>query len=242
MAPENAGQPCSKSKVVPPCVYSVNAFGGETIRAFAESPEFFETASRKEWPLPPATVCLWPYEWMYGEDVKRPNGTFDYVKRLENARTFFGQVEPGRSLVFYYANYSNPLNQADERRYVLVGMSRVKKVGEIRFFDDCSPKDREKYAGGFIWQCDVTSHYPDEGFRLPYHVYLDRPEVLEQIAFFPDNPRLFKYATREVSVRTRSSVCYRRTGQRMACFVDSQMSYPTRTYYPNSSPVTGRTT
>jgi exodeoxyribonuclease V alpha subunit len=75
----------------------------------------------------------------------------------------------------------------------------VKKVGDIRFFDDCSPKDQEKYAGGFIWQCDVTSHYPDEGFRLPYHVYLERPEVLEQFAFHPDNPRLFKYATREIS-------------------------------------------
>jgi len=199
MLPENAGQPCMKAKIIPPCMYSANAFGREAIQAYAETPEFFEEHSRREWQLPPATVCLWPYEWMYGDDVKRPNGTFDYDKRLENARTFFGQVENDHSLIFYYANYSNPLNQADERRYVLVGMSRVKKVGDIQFFDGCSPKDQEKYAGGFIWQCDVTSHYPDEGLRLPYHVYLDRPDVLDQFVFFPDNPRLFKFATREVS-------------------------------------------
>lgn len=199
MAPDTAGQPCSKAKLIPPCMYSVNAFGRDTIRAFSESPEFYDKPSRQEWRLAPATVCLWPYEWMYGDDVKRENGTFDYGIRLENARTFFGQIEPDKSLIFYYANYSNPLNQADEQRYVIVGVSRVKKVGDIRFFDDCSPKDQEKYAGGFIWQCDVTSHYPDEGFRLPYHVYLDRPEVLEQFAFHPDNPRLFKYATREIS-------------------------------------------
>ncbi len=199
MLPQNAGQPCSKAKDIPPCMYSVNAFGKEAIRAYSESPEFFEKPSREDWQLAPATVCLWPYEWMYGDDVKRENGTFDYTVRLANARKFFAQIEPAKSLIFYYANYSNPLNQADERRYVLVGLSRVKKVGEIRFFDDCSPKDQEKYAGGFIWQCDVTSHYPDEGLRLPYHLYLDRPEVLDRFAFFPDNPRLFKYATREVS-------------------------------------------
>ena len=199
MAPENAGKPCSKAKIIPPCMYSANAFGRDTIRAYAETPAFFESSSRKEWPLPPATVCLWPYEWMYGDDVKSESGTFDYAKRLENARQFFAQVEPNKSLIFYYANYSNPLNQADEQRYVVVGVSRVKNVGGIRFYDNCTPKDLEKYAGGFIWQCDVTSHYPDQGFRLPYHLYLERPEILEQFAFFPDNPRLFKYATREVS-------------------------------------------
>src|SRR3954453_10275421 len=40
MPPANAGQPCSKAMIIPPCMYSVNAFGGETIRAYAESPEF----------------------------------------------------------------------------------------------------------------------------------------------------------------------------------------------------------
>src|SRR5262249_27023004 len=114
-------------------------------------------------------------------------------------RNYFAQFEPSKSLIFYYSNYSNPLNLADERRYAVVGISRIRKIEKIRFFDDCSDAVREKFAGGFIWQCDIGSHYPDQGLRLPYHLYLDKPEVLSQFAFYPDNPRLFKYGTREVT-------------------------------------------
>ena len=51
-------------------------------------------------------------------------------------------------------------------------MSRIKKIAYIRFFEGCSDRVRERYAGGFIWQSDVTSSYPDQGFRLPCHLYL----------------------------------------------------------------------
>ena len=149
--------------------------------------------------MPPATVCVWPYEWMYGDDVKEAGGGYDYHQRLQNARDYFAKFEKDKSLIFYYGNYSNPLNLADERRYAVVGMSRIKNVADIRFFEDCSERVRDRYAGGFIWQCDVTSHYPDQGFRLPYHLYLDKPDILNQFAFFPENPRLFKYGTREIS-------------------------------------------
>ena len=33
--------------------------------------------------------------------------------------------------IVYYANYSNPLNQEDDRRYAIVGLSRIKKVADI---------------------------------------------------------------------------------------------------------------
>ena len=81
----------------------------------------------------------------------------------------------------------------------MVGLSRIKKIADVRFIENFSDRVREKYAGGFIWQCDVTSHYPDQGLRLPYHLYLDKPDILNQFAFFPENPRLFKYGTREIS-------------------------------------------
>ena len=45
----------------------------------------------------------------------------------------------------------------------------------------------------------LTSTYPDEGFSIPYHKYMDRPDVLERILLVPDNPRDFKYATRSIS-------------------------------------------
>ena len=175
----NAGACCSKLKQIPPCVYSINAFGSKPLTAFADPPEFFKDGtSRLLWELAPATVSIWPYEEMYGDDVKREGGTFDYDLRLEKAKQFFADIQPDQSLVFYYANYSNPLNAEDQRRYVMVGLSRVKRVGQIKFYEDASQAVRDKYGGGFVWQCDVTSHYPDQGFRLPYHLYLNHPEVL----------------------------------------------------------------
>lgn len=197
---ENAGQCCSKLGELPPCMYSLNAFGSKELTAHSDPPDFFNGgAERQKWKLKPSTICVWPYEGMYGNDVKQPGSGFDYDQRLENAKSYFNKIEPDSSLIFYYANYSNPLNQDDERRYVIVGVSRIKEVADIRFYDKAEERIRQKYGGGFIWQCDITSHYPDQGLRLPYHAYKDDPEALARIAFFPDNPRAFKFGTRAVS-------------------------------------------
>src|SRR5438105_11833977 len=86
----NAGRCCSKLKQIPPCIYSINAFGSKQITAFADPPDFFrDGTSRLTWDLAPATVSIWPYEEMYGEDVKKEGGSFDYDLRLERAKRFF---------------------------------------------------------------------------------------------------------------------------------------------------------
>jgi len=38
-----------------------------------------------------------------------------------------------------------------------------------------------------------------QGLRIPYHVYQDQPEILEQILLVPSNPRTCKYASRHIS-------------------------------------------
>ncbi len=193
---EVRGRPCRDLDRIPPCCYSHNAFGLDEAPAEAAPPAWFNDGSRtRRWVLPPATVCVWPYEVMYGEDV-RSEGRFNYGQRLANAREFFDAIQSDRSLIFYYANYSNPFSEDEAKRYALIGLSRVKAVGEELFYEGCSDAVKEKYGGGFVWQRAITSHYPDQGLRLPYHVYRDRPEVLERIALFPENPRLCKYATR----------------------------------------------
>jgi len=193
---ECRGQPCNNIDRIPPCCYSHNAFGLDEVPADAEPPAWFNDGTlTRRWILPPATVCVWPYEEMYGDDV-RIGGRFDYDKRLANARAYFSAIEPDRSLVFYYANYSNPFSEDEAKRYVLVGMSRVKALGEELFYEGCSDAVKERYGGGFVWQHAIRSHYPDQGVRLPYHVYRTRPDALERIALFPENPRLLKFATR----------------------------------------------
>ncbi len=200
---ENTGKSCASLKNIPPCIYSCNAFGKEKLKAFSAPPDFFRDDSEiKYWDLPPSTICLWPYEVMYTDDVKFPEGSkqiYNYAKRLENAKTYFGKLTPGKSLIFYYANYSNPFNEGEEKKYVIVGISRLKSMGDILYYDGTSEENKRKYAGGFIWQLNFTSNYPDEGFRIPYHLYQDNPEIMDSILFTPDNPLLFKYATREIS-------------------------------------------
>ena len=194
----HAGKSCKKLDDVPPCCYSMNAFGEKEIIAKADPPHWFnkETKTRM-WTLPSSSISIWPYEGMYGEDVKSEYG-FDADQRLTNARAYFSAIEPDSSLVFYYANYSNPFSEDERKRYALVGLSRVKSLGEELFYEGCSKEVREKY-GGYVWQRSISSHYPDQGLRLPYHLYRDSPEILEGIVLFAENPRLCKYATRQIS-------------------------------------------
>jgi DNA replication protein DnaC len=198
----NAGLPCHQLDGMPPCIYSINAFGENSLQAISEAPDWFrDGTSPRQWQVPPYTVCTWPYEAMYSDDVlnQAKNGPkYDPVKRRAKAKEFFEQIEPDQSLVFYYANYSNPFCGSEEHFYVVVGVSRVKRVGpEITWLDQ-SAEMGERY-GPNVWMRNITSHYPDQGLRLPYHHYMDHPDILERILFVPENSRHFKYATRHIS-------------------------------------------
>ena len=186
---------------VPPCSYSFNAFGTESAQAASEPPDFFYGgAERREWTLPAASVCIWPYEAMYAEEVKA-SGHLDNDRRRELTLEFFESVKRdcGRNLIFYYANYSNPLSEEEVPRYVMIGVSRITEVGEELFYDNVEPRIAERYAGGLIWARQITSSYPEEGVRLPYHRYLDDPERLAELAVFPEHPALCKYGSKHVS-------------------------------------------
>ena len=186
----NAGRCCSELARMPPCMYSINAFGPKELSAHADPPGLFGKASRrKSWTLPASTVCLWPYDEMYNADGVRNGEGFDYDQRLERAREYWSRIEPDRSLIVYYANYSNPFSEEGAGRYVIVGMSRVKAIGEVMFYEGCSEPIRRKYGGGFVWQLPVTSHYPDQGFRLPYHLYLEQPDLLGEVPLRPGEPQ-----------------------------------------------------
>jgi len=193
-----SGKCCSEIEGIPPCIYSINAFGSKPLTAYDDPPEFFKSGKRTTWRLPAATVCVWPYEAMY-EDAAKTDGKVDNEKRLVLAREFFAEIENGKSLVFHYANYSNPLSSEDTKRYAVIGLSRIKRLGKIEFYEGTSEETRQKFAGGFVWQMNVETLYPDEGLRIPYHRFLDKPEILEKIALIPENARCFKYGSRHVS-------------------------------------------
>lgn len=197
--PHVKGKHCSQLDQIPPCSYSINAFGLETMKALAKPPEWFRDGSKAIYiDLPPATACIWPYKGMYSDDVVRQPGStqkYDYDTRLQNAKSYFEQIEEGKSLLFYYANYSNPFSAEDNNRYALIGIGRLKNKGKIHYYENVSEDNKKKYAGGFVWQMPLTSSYPDEGVRLPYHLYRNNPEILDRLAVFPEVTGNFKYAT-----------------------------------------------
>lgn len=202
--PDVKGEPCGLlTSGIPPCAISINAFGSEHMKGEVKPPKWFnKEANPAIIDLEKSTACIWNYEGMYGDDVVREAGSgqkYDYKTRLENAKKYFGSLVEGKSLLFYYANYSNPFSEEDTPKYVLVGISRLKKVGKVQYYEGVSEEVKAKYAGGFVWQMPLTSNYPEEGFVIPYHKYRDSPEILEKIILIPENSRNFKYATREVS-------------------------------------------
>lgn len=198
----HAGESCAKLPGLAACGLSVNAFGKETIKTRIEPPSWWNgLADGIEITLPPSTACTWSYESMYTDNVleKYGNQKYDYAQRRKNVEQYFSQFQEGKSLVFYYAGYSNPFSEEEENNYVLVGVSRLKKLGDFCFYENTSDEIKQKYAGGFAWQKPVTSMYPDEGFRIPFWKYKENKEVLERIAIKPLNRSPFKYGSREVT-------------------------------------------
>lgn len=202
----NASEACNHLERVPPCIYSINAFGTEELQCYSPPPDWFRDQTEvKTWSLPAFTICTWPYEEMYREEVENADSNkkkglpkYDPVARRKRSNDYFDQISPGRSLIFYYANYSNPFSENDQHFYITVGVSRIKQVGTELTWVNQSSSMEQRY-GPNVWMRNVTSDYPNQGLRIPYHLYLDSPEILERITFVPENARHFKYATRHIS-------------------------------------------
>lgn len=194
---ENSGEHAAELTKVLPCSYSINAFGDREITAENEPPGFFnDNTKTAKWTMPPYSISTWPYEAMYDESAKS-NGRFDPELRAKNMREYFADLEQGTSLIFYYANYDNPFS-GEDKKYVLVGVARLKKIGDEMTYENQSEESLNRF-GGFVWGRVIQSNYAEEGMRIPYHRYMDNEEILSKLAFIPENQRNFKYGTRKFS-------------------------------------------
>ena len=123
---DHAGEAINDLDFIPPCIWSCNAFGEKELGAYNPPPSWFSDGTKvKHWTLPPYTICTWPYEEMYKDDVRnfsKQKGMTKYnaAARREGALNYFAQLSPGKSLVFYYVNYSNPFSENDEHKYALI--------------------------------------------------------------------------------------------------------------------------
>ena len=135
--------------------------------------------------LPPYSVCPSPYRWMREEnfrqlcedehfDIRGPDApdkqggwVFEPDRQLALLTHFWGRLEKGRSLVFFYCNQGNPLEENLTR--VLIGVGRISNIGPQRFFGKKPPKFPDDYP---IWSRCITHDFENQGVRLPYHEYL----------------------------------------------------------------------
>ncbi|MBR1402755.1 MAG: ATP-dependent RecD-like DNA helicase [Treponema sp.] len=197
-----SGEPISKHPCEIPCGLSSNAFGNEEIKVFAKKPSWWKEADAKDAviTIPPYTACTWSYDAMYNDDVSPDSGSgkYDNDKRFENVKHYFSQFEEGKSLVFYYAPYSNPFSEEENENFVIVGLSRLKKLHDYEYYPNPSKEICEKYANAIIWQKAITSNYPEEGFCIPFWNYKNKEDILSKIVIKPNNRSPFKYASREV--------------------------------------------
>lgn len=169
----------------PPCSRDPITFSplGYTITHY-DPLEFRQLPSVTE-DIPPYSVCSTAYRWMREEnfrqicedehldirgadDKHKKNGwVYEPDRQLVLLKNFWGRFENGRSLIFFYCNQGNPLEENLNR--ILIGVSRIKRIGPQLFFGKKPPRYPDNYP---IWSRCITHDFEKQGFRLPYHEYL----------------------------------------------------------------------
>jgi len=168
---------------LPPCSRDPGAYADRGFAIVHRDPlEFRQLPSVSE-DIPPFSSCPAPYRWMREEffqevceaedlvirspDESRSNGwVYEPDRQRALLKRFWGKLEPNKSLVFYYCNHGNPLDENTPR--IIVGIGRIAEVGPQLYFGTTT-KYQDQYP---VWSRRVSQSYPDQGVRIPYQEYL----------------------------------------------------------------------
>jgi hypothetical protein len=164
---ENAGKHFSTIKgYEPPCTGDISAFSPTTSRITHSDPLDWRKLPDSEEELDPFSFCARPYGRMFSSE-KGVTWESDPKKQLDQLNEYFGAIEEGHSLVFFYTNHGNPLvDEAGDR--LLVGVARIKKEGPQLYFPK-TPRYPNDYP---IWSRAITIDHPAQSVILPYQEYL----------------------------------------------------------------------
>ena len=216
---ENAEEPLDKlmPKYLPPCFWSSGAFAThETKIVHAHPFSNYRETHRIDETLQSSSVYTWPFRLSltHSAGATKKHGQYpaDLDDRIDR---YLERLDEGKSLVFFYLNYDNPVS-ADDYRYAVVGCARLKDLqrsGEYSFTDEelGGLRDSKKMRNFPTrnWAVQVQYDFADTGVRLPYHEYLahvsqnpqdeaklDEIKVLvEESALLPG----FKYVSEQVN-------------------------------------------
>lgn len=112
--------------------------------------------------LPPYSVSTSPYGHMFAE---AGGWEYDRDNQAEKLKAFWGDLQPKRSLIFYYLKDGQPFLETSNR--IVCGVGRLARLGpQLQFSGSYNGKE-----GYPIWSRAVVQNYPAEGFRVPLQEY-----------------------------------------------------------------------
>ncbi len=197
---------------LPPCARDANTFGSQTYLIRHNDPLPGRNLPSVDEEIPAFSICPTPYRWMleanFRDIVEDENllirgplagSSGTWVKEDDRQRAllnrFWGKLERGNSLVFFYCNRGNAVDEEANR--LIVGVSRIVEVAEPTFFGP-SPKTPGRFP---VWSRRVTHSWPNGGVRIPYQEYIQAGLDVETITCRPPRDLLlpFSYVAEHLS-------------------------------------------
>ncbi len=168
---------------LPPCSRDSGAYSAHPYKAVHSDPLELRRLPAVTEDVPPFSCCPSPYRWMREENfqsiceaeslrIRQPDDprsagwVMEADRQKQLLAKFWGKLEKGTSLIFYYCKDGHPFDSAASR--ILVGIGRVAEVGSQLNFGTTA-KHPESFP---IWSRRITQDYPRQGVRLPYQEYL----------------------------------------------------------------------
>jgi len=176
----------NEANYTPPCYWCINALGSkecliEDAHPFADTWDKFRV-------VPPIKEIIKPYSvftWNFNLSFNAP-GNYIHPPDLENrVKKYIDEIKPRQSIVFFYANYGNPIT-GDERKYLLLGAGLVREKPQFpksynfpqKLYDEMNKK--RPVFPKIAWQLQIPLD-PETTFILPYHEYLEWIEQNDSI-------------------------------------------------------------
>lgn len=189
----------AQSGYLPPCQRDANAFGSQRFLIRHDDPLPGRNLPSVEEEIPPFSCCPTPYRWMLEANFRdiceeenlllpgrrKPDSTSTWVMEDNRQRAllshFWGKLVKHKSLIFYYCNRGNAVDDAVNR--LIIGVSRIVDMGDPVYFGR-----RGDYPGNFpVWSRQITSSMPSGGVRIPYQEYIALGKDMENIVCVPPN-------------------------------------------------------
>ena len=197
---------------LPPCAWDSSAYAPRGFHYVHRDPIDFRDLPSVPEEIPPYSSSPAPYRWMLEEffrevceaedlSIRGPDSGRTGVwvsepdRQRELLKRYWGKLESDQSLIFYYCNHGNPLDESVSR--IVVGVGRVVGFGSQLYFGT-TPTYQDQYP---VWSRRITQGYPEQGVRIPYQEYLHKNLPTDHIICrVPRNAMLpFSYGSEHVS-------------------------------------------